>query len=83
MNPRHHLRGHCRIPHECPSDLGRIPGPALEHQRRIEADRAGLTDLHVRDEAALWRREGERVLQVDRHERRHVERFRCGGAERR
>ncbi len=73
VNPGHHLRGHRRIPHEHPPDLRRVPGPAFERQRRVEANRAGLTRLHVRHQAARWRREGERVLDVDRHERRDVE----------
>ena len=82
VNPGHHPRGHRRIPHERPPDLRRVPGPALERQRRVEANRAGLTGLHVRHQAARRRREGERVLEVDRHERRDVERFRGGRAKR-
>jgi hypothetical protein len=82
VNPRHDGGGHRRIADKCAANLPRAPGTAFERQRRVEARRAGLDRFHVHGQALLRRREGERIFQVDRHERRDVEGFRRGGAER-
>jgi hypothetical protein len=74
--------GHRGMAEERPADLGRAPGPPLERQRRVEAHRAGAAGLHVRHQAAGRRREGERILEIGRHERRDVQGLGGGGAKR-